>query len=99
MERAQRLLKTYPRQASGQTMGALPGKTPGAKPAQSVRERAMSADDDVMARVRRASSSEDTAGLILDIPGHSIGFSPTQWLKEALGKHERHMKAQQEAGQ
>jgi hypothetical protein len=92
-------LEAMPRQTSSQTMGALPGKIPGSKPVQSVRERAMSADDDVMARVRRASSNEDTAGLILDIPGHSIGFSPSQWLKEKLGEHERRMKAQQEAGQ
>jgi hypothetical protein len=99
---ARELIATYPRAANQNELARMgmqgnPKTDPKGK--QSVRERALSADDDVMARVSRASSKEDTAGLLLDIPGHSVGWSPTQWLKEELGKHERRMKAQQEAGQ
>jgi hypothetical protein len=48
----------------------------------SVRERALQASPEVMARVKRATSEEDTGGLALDVPGHVLAWSPTEFLKE-----------------
>lgn len=92
VEKAQALVKTYPRLA-GATMGmTAPLRATTASNAPTVRQRAMQADPDVLARVNRAASNEDTAGLHLDVPGHSLAWSPTGWLKEQYGAFKRPQK-------
>lgn len=56
---------------------------------KSVRERALEADPEVLARVRSATSNKDTLGLHLDTPGHIVVWSPTDLLKEQYGAFKR----------
>lgn len=91
------LVATYPRPAAQldkPTMGALghPSTAAGGGQALTVRARAMQADPEVLARVRRGTSDEDTLGLHLDVPGHILAFSPSELLKEQFGAFKRAQK-------
>lgn len=87
---ARELIASYPRVGSDPakpkdaTMGldGHPATPAGGGKKLSVRARAMQADPEVLARVQRATSKEDTAGLILDVPGHILAWSPSEMLKE-----------------
>jgi hypothetical protein len=59
------------------------------QPQKSVRERALQCDPDVAARLRVSTSDEDTLGLHLDVPGHSVVWSPSEWLNEMRAKQKR----------
>lgn len=62
------------------------------KPQKSVRERALDADPAVLARIRPATSDEDTLGLHLDEPGHIVVWSPSELLREQYGAFKRAQK-------
>lgn len=87
---ARELVGTYPRPSNQNEPAKLGLQNPKAGGnAPTVRARALQADDDVMARVHRAASSDDTAGLHLDVPGHILAWSPTDWLREQYGAFQR----------
>lgn len=94
VEKAQKLVTTYPRQATGggATMGMTTKPSAAGSNAPTVRERALQASPEVLARVNRAASNEDTAGLHLDVPGHILAWSPADWLKEQYGAFKRAQK-------
>lgn len=96
--RAREIIATYERPATEPAkppmigMPGHPATAAGGATAVSVRARALQADPEVMARVRRSTSDEDTAGLHLDIPGHILAWSPTEMLKEQFGAFKRAQK-------
>lgn len=95
---ARELASTYARPAATEQprmgMQGHPATAAGGGQALSVRVRAMQADPVVLARIKRATSEEDTAGLHLEVPGHILAWSPSQMLKEHFGAFKR---AQREA--
>lgn len=97
---ARELIASYPRVAADPAkpndatmgLGGHPATPSGGGQKLSVRARAMQADPEVLARVQRATSNEDTAGLILDIPGHILAWSPTEMLREMRHQWENEQK-------
>lgn len=85
---------TDPAKPTGATMGldGHPATPEGGGKTLSVRARAMQADPEVKARIQRATSEADTAGLSLDIPGHILAWSPTEMLKEQRHQWEAEQK-------
>lgn len=97
---ARELIASYPRVAADPAkpkdatmgLGGHPATPAGGGEKLSVRARAMQADPEVLARVQRATSKEDTAGLILDVPGHILAWSPSEMLKEMRHQWESEQK-------
>jgi len=73
-------------------LGGHPATPEGGGKTLSVRARAMQADPEVKARIQRATSDADTAGLSLDIPGHILAWSPSEMLKEQRHQWEAEQK-------
>lgn len=88
LDDAEALVKTYPRQTSGQTMGALPGKTPGKTgPAPIAREGGLPIEDaSAMARAMGAKPNAPIPPSILPNGRFTLGnMTPTQ-LREAIAR-------------
>lgn len=85
--RARELAASYqrPPEPAKPTMGAKAHPSQGGGQSQSIRARALSVDPEIDKHLRRATSGDDTLGLVLDVPGHILAYSPTQHLNEMRG--------------